>query len=635
MAEWSDGTFSMSERVILKPGAEVSLGGQRFCIEQILDLETVLAREVDSGQVKPLKVHALAPVRSWLNVTPALTSEPDLESIPDDAWQIARAHFSVIQPLLTSAPCTRTEVSERARSAGVNPATVYRWLQRYQHSGHIAALLPLERSGGRRKSRLDPPVDAVIEATVEEYYLSARKPSVQQTCLEVLRRCRNSDLKPPHPNTVRNRIKQLAEHEKLRRREGGKAVQAKYAPLQGVFPGADRPLAIVQIDHTPVDLILVDDIHRRAVGRPWITLAIDVFSRMVAGFYVSFDPPGTLSVGLCLAHAILPKDTWLAKHDITTPWPIWGVMNVVHADNAKEFRGRMLRKACENYGIDLHWRPVARPHYGGHIERLLGTFNQDIHTLAGTTFSNPAQRGRYDAERQAAMTLAEFERWLSVYIVEVYHQRLHHELTTSPLKRYEAGILGSDEHPGRGLPDRLIDEARLRLDLMPYEKRTVQPYGILLDEIYYYDDSLRPWINAADPDAPKRKRQFIVRRDPRDISVVYFYDPELKQYFTIPYRNTSYPPISLWELREARRRLKEEGQKGINEALIFDAYNRLRALEAQAVNETKKTRRTAQRRRSHAQATRPAPERTPPRTDYPLASADEVEPFDEIEELNG
>jgi putative transposase len=216
-----------------------------------------------------------------------------------------------------------------------------------------------------------------------------------------------------------------------------KAAAATYAPLQGRFPGADMPLAVVQIDHTLVDLILVDDIHRRPVGRPWLTLAIDVFSRMVAGFYVSFDPPGAMAVGLCLAHTILPKETWLSTYDITTPWPVRGVMQVVHADNAKEFHGRMVQKACENYGIDLRWRPVARPHYGGHIERLLGTLSRDIHALPGTTFSNLAERGAYDAAKSSALTLSEFEHWLTTYIVEIYHQRLHSELHTTPIKRYE------------------------------------------------------------------------------------------------------------------------------------------------------------------------------------------------------
>jgi putative transposase len=498
-------------------------------------------------------------------------------------------------------------------------------------------LLPYQRSGGRGQSRLNADVEAIVQSTVEEVYLSKQKPSVQHTYTEVLRRCRNAGLTPPHPNTVRYRIRQLSDKVRLKQREGSRASAEKYAPLFGMFPGADWPLAVVQIDHTPVDLILVDDIHRRPVGRPWLTVAIDVFSRVVVGFYVSFDSPGAMAVGLCLAHAILPKETWLAKHQITTPWPVWGVMNVVHTDNAKEFRGRMIRKACENYGIDLHWRPVARPHYGGHIERLLGTFNHDIHALPGSTFSNPAERGAYNAEQKAALTLSEFERWLTIYIIEVYHQRLHRELGTTPMTRYEEGIFGTAERPGRGLPDRLLDETRLRLDLMPYEERTVQPYGIALDEGQYYHDVLKPWINAVDPNdtTGTRKRKFIVRRDPRDISVVYFYDPEVKQYFTIPYRNTTHPPISVWELREVRRRLKEEGRKAVNEELIFDAYNRLRALEGEALSETKRARRAAQRRRGHAQVERPLPERLAPVTDHPLASADEIQPFDEIEELDG
>ena len=49
-------------------------------------------------------------------------------------------------------------------------------------------------------------------------------------------------------------------------------------------------------------------------------------------------------------------------------------MNTIHVDNAKEFRGNMLKMACKNYNINLEFRPIATPHWGGHIERLLGTF---------------------------------------------------------------------------------------------------------------------------------------------------------------------------------------------------------------------------------------------------------------------
>ena len=117
-----------------------------------------------------------------------------------------------------------------------------------------------------------------------------------------------------------------------------------------------------------------------------MTLAIDVYSRMVAGFYVSLDPPGALSAGLCLVHAILPKEACLAQFGLASRWPVWGLMASVHCDNAKEFRGAMLKRACENYGIDMRFRPVATPHYGGHIERMLGTVATEIHALPGSTF---------------------------------------------------------------------------------------------------------------------------------------------------------------------------------------------------------------------------------------------------------
>jgi putative transposase len=93
--------------------------------------------------------------------------------------------------------------------------------------------------------------------------------------------------------------------------------------------------------------------------------------------------------------------------------------------------------------------------------------------------------------------------------------------------------------------------------------------------------------------------------------------------------------MSIWELRAVRRQLKAEGHKAVNEELIFDAYNRLRVLEAEAIRETKKARRAAQRRRGHAQDDRLQAE---PLTSVPeprLARAEDIQPFDEIEELHG
>jgi putative transposase len=307
-------------------------------------------------------------------------------------------------------------------------------------------------------------------------------------------------------------------------------------------------------------------------------------------------------------------------------------------DNAKEFRGKVIIKACDQHGIDIDWRPVANPNFGGHIERLLGTFAREIHALPGTTFANTKQRGDYESENSAVFTLSEFEEWLVTLITNVYHQRNHSSLGMSPIAKYQEGIFGDKDNPGKGLQDRIVDEHRLRLDFMPYEERTIQPYGVVIDDIHYYGDVLRPWINAMDPNAPKYKRKFLFRRDPRDISVLWFYDPEVKDYYAIPYRNTSRPAISLWELRSANAQAKAEGKSDIDEQVIFEAYDRLREIETRAKSKTASVRRAAQRRNDHEKVVRPKLE-PKPQTGTVANSATKVDddlilPFDEMDDLS-
>ena len=513
----------MNKMISLVPGATVVKGDTRYTITRNLDLETVLARESETGKDHRLLIKDLF-VPAEMHPSAQMKGQ-EIVLIDQKDWDEAERRFSIIRPLLEGTRRTRKAVGEVARAHGVHTATIYRWLDLYQQCGRTSALVALPPSGGRGTSRLRPESDKILEATIEDFYLTDQKRSVRRTYDEVRGRCRNAQVKAPHINTLRNRIKMVSAKEKTSRREGKRAAERRHGAFPGHFPGADWPLAVVQIDHTLLDVMLVDDIHRLFIGRPWITLAIDVFSRMVVGFHVSLDPPGAMAAGLCIASAILPKEKWLALHDINVAWPCWGLMKQIHADNAGEFRGHMLQRACREYGIDIEWRPVKKPHYGAHIERLLGTFSKEIHDLPGATFANPGQRGEYDSEKNAAMTLAEFEKWLITYVVGVYHQRVHSSLKTSPTKQYERGIFGDDERPGSGLPNRLIDEDRLRLDFMPYVERTVQQYGVVIDEVHYYGNVLRRFVNATDPERPKSKRKFIFKRDPRDISVVYFYDP--------------------------------------------------------------------------------------------------------------
>ncbi|KAF1007397.1 MAG: hypothetical protein GAK28_01739 [Luteibacter sp.] len=202
------------------------------------------------------------------------------------------------------------------------------------------------------------------------------------------------------------------------------------------------------------------------------------------------------------------------------------------------------------------------------------TFNQEVHRRPGTTFSNTQDRGAYAPHTEAVLTLRELERYLTEYICNVYHQRVHSSIDVPPIKRYELGVLDDGVTPGVGLPPPVADPKRLRLDFMPLLERAIQSYGLRIDGVSYYDPVLDPWIRSTDPTS-RRPRRFIVRRDPRDISVVYFLDPTTQRYYPVPYRHVEFPSISLWELREVRAQLRKEGRRMVDEQLIFDSYERL------------------------------------------------------------
>lgn len=621
-----------SASVQLSPGSHVRYQGQPYQIRHVIDLNEVVLLDKDSGKVLHAKI---------TDLEPAAGAEPikklDLMDIPEKDWEEAQRRHGIIFPLLEMQGRTREDVAKRANAFELHPNTLYGWMRAYEESGLVSSLVKQGRSD-KGSSRIDPATEEIIKAVIKEEYLTKQKKSAKKVCIEVERRCHHAKIIAPHSNTIRNRLKRLSNEYAISRRLGRKAASNLYDPIEGEFPGATHPLAVVQLDHTPMDIILVDDIHRRHIGRPWLTLAIDVFSRMVAGYYVSFDPPGTLASGQCLANAILPKDNWLSKHNIKAEWRLWGKPAKIHMDNAKEFRGKTIIMACKDLGINIDWRPVATPEFGGHIERLLGTFAREIHALPGTTFANTKQRADYDSEGSAIFTLSEFEEWFVTLITSVYHQRVHSELGMSPIEKYRQGVFGDKDNPGSGLQDRIADENRLRLDFLPYEERTIQPYGVVMDEIYYYSDVLRPWINAMDPNAPKYKRKFLFRRDPRDISVLWFYDPQIKDYYAIPYRNTSRPAISLWELRAANAQAKSEGRSNIDEQVIFEAYDRLREIEARAKSKTASVRRAAQRRNDHQKVERPKIKpkaRTEPTENISTAADDDpILPFDEMDDLS-
>lgn len=546
-------------------------------------------------------------------------------TMSDAAWEQAKNRASVIGALAKRRVTGFAAADEAAMKLGVSRRQVYLLLGRYRQGSGLVTDLAIHRStGGKGGNRLPEQVEDIVRGLIRRRFLTRQKLSVASLHREIIRACALQGLKPPTRNTVSRRISMLNPVEVGRRREGPDAARLLQS-AGGEVPVIGSILEQVQIDHTVIDIVVVDERERRPIGRPYLTVAIDVFSRTLVGLVLTLEPPSAVSVGLCLAHAVADKRPWLEQFGVEAEWPMSGKPKSLFLDNAAEFKSEALRRGCEQRGIRLSYRPPGHPHYGGIVERLIGTVMREIHQLPGTTFSSPVQRGRYDSEKMAALTLPELEKWL-VLAVASYHGRRHGTLGQTPAATWAAGIAAT------GIPAVTANQTAFLVDFLPVIRRTLTRTGFLIDHVHYFANALKPWISRRD-----RLGKFIIRRDPRDISRIWVLEPDGHNYVEVPYRSISNPSISLWEHRQALTRLRERGAAQVDEATLFRTIEQMRQVSETAVKTTKRLRRETERRKQAKDPHHPGtqPSQIPHALEVPAdiePGKAGVQPFEQIEE---
>jgi len=508
----------------------------------------------------------------------------DISKVNDQNWQVGKQRVDVIKPLAESRICSKKSIIEAANTLQVSERYVYKLIGSYRKSeGILTSLIPEKPSGGKGKHRLTDAQESLIQQVIEKSYLTSQKLRPANITEEIHKRCFEENMATPSDATIRRRIHNIPLVQLQKRGE-----DAISTPIIGNFPKVNYPLSVVQIDHTLVDIILVDPINRLPIGRPYITVAIDVYSRCIAGFVLSLEAPSAVSVGLCLTHVAAEKGPWLTEHNIDTSWPIHGKPGIIHVDNGTDFHSVALTRGCSQHGIQIIYRPPGKPHYGGIIERVIGTLMNLVHTLPGTTFSNVTERGNYPSDTKACLTLAELERWLTIAITKYYHVKLHKGIGETPIRRYESGI-ELIKHNGKTLPY-VHNRRAFLIDFLPIIHRSLRRDGFMVDHITYYNNALRPFIIERE-----KYGKFLIRRDPRDLSRVYVNLPEEQCYLEVPYRTLSYPAISLFEHRLALKRIKDINKQHVDEATLFKAIDEIRSIIKAAASTTRSARRNQTR----------------------------------------
>lgn len=400
------------------------------------------------------------------------------ETDSDDQWEIVdrgselpdyvQERMRIIQQLM-AARGTKTykQVQEEgARRLGMSVRSLRRLVKAWQELG-VAGLTRQVRSDQGRIKVSQEWQDFIVK-TYKDGNRGSRQMSPAQVVVQVQARAQTVGVEDyPGRTTVYRILRPLIEKQQQKRSLGWRQDRLTLHTREGLAIGIEWSNQVWQVDHTRADVLVVDQ-SGEVLGRPWLTIVVDTYSRCIMGIHLGFDAPSSAVVCLALRHGILPKQ-YSSAYELQGNWGTYGLPQYLYTDGGKDFRSQHLEQVATELGIVLCLR--RKPSDGGIVERPFGTFNtQFFSTLPGYVNSNVIERSPV-AESEACLTLMQIERLLVRYLVDHYNPSVDARMgDQSRIGRWEAGRIAQ-------LP--LLGDRELDLCLMRRDQRTVYRSGYL------------------------------------------------------------------------------------------------------------------------------------------------------------
>ncbi|WP_426954581.1 hypothetical protein [Muricoccus radiodurans] len=498
--------------------------------------------------------------------------------------------------LATLIECVR---QEKGFKKGPSPRSLRRWANRaialgFDQLPDVRILVPRNHACGGSHDKFGAEVQSIMDGVIDDLVMVPEKTSGSDAYLEIRARisAKEAELKTrfgasapslpvPSKRTFYRRLGSISEEAISLARDGRLETDRNHS-LVGRGPQGDYLLHEVEIDHTPIDVIVVCPLTGIPIGRPTVTIALDRWSRMIVGVHVGLEGPGWHAAMMCLRNAILPKTTLLGvdREDLRAryPWDAMGIMDVLVLDNGPEFHSAALRSAAKELGITLQYCPAGQPRYKGKVERLFRRANVELfHTLPGTTFSNSAMRGKYDSKAEARLTVTDVRALVHQWIADIYCRTPHSFTKQTPNERWAEGLR---QRGGVSLPNSAAD---VMLSLANAEYRRLTSKGIELYGLHYSnprDPRLRALLNH-----PDRPQAFKVRVGSENLGTVHVEDfREPGHYVPVPCIDRKYAEgLSLGEHHAimARTRMNLKARQAATMAMLTESKAKLRAAIAQ------------------------------------------------------
>lgn len=363
--------------------------------------------------------------------------------------------------------------------------------------------------------------------------------------------------------TVERRAKALDRRQVMLAKYGAEATR-KHFRQTGMFEFPEEPFAVVEMDATESDLIILSEDDNLPIGRFTITWLICLATRLFGGIYLSWEPESHLTYLECLFHALFPKPDVQQRYGTVHPWLIFGVPLEVRVDNHKAVKNPHFKASCHELGIGLEYAKPQTPEAKEAVERATRTIKEELmQKYPGGIFGELRRRRTIDTIRKSQLWLSEIERALYIEILDIYAQRFHEGLQAIPAHYFQAWLDAGWQ--SRKPPS--AEYARIALGRTLHHR--VYKSGINFKRIQYNCDELG---DVRDILGTQKAR---VKVHPADLSRIYVFHPTLKRYLVVPAKNQSYTRgLSLWQ-HKVIRHAALLNKRGMDDAALGRAKRQL------------------------------------------------------------
>lgn len=475
----------------------------------------------------------------------------------------------------------------RGLNDGIPPpsvSTICRWWRTYERSHYEASSILSKNVCRKSPERISADSEQFLQDSIESTYLTRTRPSARYSyqfyrAALVLDNQRREEkqlplLRPVSERTFYLRIQDLDQFEVMKARFGEEEARKQFKMIKGHLPAA-HPLDAVEIDHSPLNLFAIDDLAFLPLGRPWITAIKDRYTKVLLGFYVSFQATGLVSIFGAIKHS-LHSHHRAYQHwpDLENPWPAYGRGALYVSDRGLDFKSLKYRTAIVSLGGKYELCERHTPWLKGSIERFFRTLDQTFfESMPGKTFSNLNARGSYDSGKHAVVRFSSLIYLLHKWAADYHNVARHSRTCASPLELWNEGIgMAPPPYPAN------VDE--LNIILGERHEGALSHEGIRFLGLNYADDALSDVRKHIGLD--KRVDYAVCLEDLGHIQVK---DPGTGAYFKVPCTRQDYAAgLSLFQHKYLRQQARLTEQDSAQVDALMQTRLRIASVIAEEVD---------------------------------------------------